>query len=441
MDDNSINSLKEALRFSPDNIPLKQHLAEILLRANRLEEAEEEFSGLLKLSSDSNAKFGLARVFFLKNEYSKCNVILEHLIEDEPRNFDMLLLYAKALLRENAISNAIDIYKRALKLNPGYQDEELDRELRLSGTVSDEDDYDDEEYDDNFESSFIQRPSINFSDVGGMENVKKEIDLKIIKPLLHPDLYKAYGKKTGGGILLYGPPGCGKTYIAKATAGQVNAKFINVGLSDILDMWIGSSEKNLHDIFEVARQNTPCVLFFDEIDALGASRSDMKQSGGRHLINQFLQELDGIDNNNEGILILGATNTPWHLDPAFRRPGRFDRIIFVPPPDDEARESILQLKLRNKPVDNVDFKGLAKKLEHYSGADIEALIDIAIEEKIELSFTDGIPKPIKTSDLMNASRKHKPSTLEWFTTAKNFALFANDSGLYDDILLHLKIKK
>ena len=441
MDDNSINSLKEALRFSPDNIPLKQHLAEILLRANRLEEAEGEFSGLLKLASDSNAKFGLARVFFLKNEYSKCNVILEHLIEDEPRNFDMLLLYSRALLRENAISSAIDIYKRALKLNPGYQDEELDRELRLSGTASDEDDYDDEEYDDNFESSFIQRPSINFSDVGGMENVKKEIDLKIIKPLLHPDLYKAYGKKTGGGILLYGPPGCGKTYIAKATAGQVNAKFINVGLSDILDMWIGSSEKNLHDIFEVARQNTPCVLFFDEIDALGASRSDMKQSGGRHLINQFLQELDGIDNNNEGILILGATNTPWHLDPAFRRPGRFDRIIFVPPPDDEARESILQLKLRNKPVDSIDFKGLAKKLEHYSGADIEALIDIAIEEKIELSFTDGIPKPIKTSDLMNASRKHKPSTLEWFTTAKNFALFANDSGLYDDILLHLKIKK
>ncbi|TDE13645.1 AAA family ATPase [Dyadobacter psychrotolerans] len=442
MDDNSINSLKEALRFSPDNIPLKQHLAEILLRANRLEEAEEEFSGLLKLSSDSNAKFGLARVFFLRNEYSKCNVILEHLIEDEPRNFDMLLLYSRALLRENTISSAMEIYKRALKLNPGYLDEELDRELRLSGTASDdEDEYDDEEYDDNFESSFIQRPSINFSDVGGMENVKKEIDLKIIKPLLHPDLYKAYGKKTGGGILLYGPPGCGKTYIAKATAGQVNAKFINVGLSDILDMWIGSSEKNLHDIFEVARQNTPCVLFFDEIDALGASRSDMKQSSGRHLINQFLQELDGIDNNNEGILILGATNTPWHLDPAFRRPGRFDRIIFVPPPDEAARESILQLKLRNKPVDGIDLKGLAKKLEHYSGADIEALIDIAIEEKIESSFTDGIPKPIKTVDLMNASRKHKSSTLEWFTTAKNFALFANDSGLYDDILLHLKIKK
>jgi SpoVK/Ycf46/Vps4 family AAA+-type ATPase len=245
----------------------------------------------------------------------------------------------------------------------------------------------------------------------------------------------------GGGILLYGPPGCGKTYMAKATAGQVNARFINVGLNDILDMWIGSSEKNLHQIFEVARNNTPCVLFFDEIDALGASRSDMKQSSGRHLINQFLQELDGIANNNEGILILGATNAPWHLDPAFRRPGRFDRIIFVPPPDDAARELILKLKLKNKPTDSIDYSLLSKKLENFSGADIEAVIDIAIEAKLESAFEDGIPKPITTRDLLNAGKKHKASTQEWFASAKNFALFANDTGLYDDILLHLKIKK
>ena len=254
-------------------------------------------------------------------------------------------------------------------------------------------------------------------------------------------MYKAYGKKIGGGILLYGPPGCGKTYLAKATAGQVNARFINVGLNDILDMWIGNSEKNLHDIFELARRNTPCVLFIDEIDALGASRSDMKQSSGRHLINQFLQELDGIDNNNEGVLILGATNTPWNLDPAFRRPGRFDRIVFVPPPDEISRESILRLKLKNKPIDTIDYGSISKKTENYSGADIDAIIDIAIELKLESSFSDGIPKPLDTKDIMNAVKKHKASTQEWFMTAKNFAMFANDTGLYDDILTYLKIKK
>ncbi|MCB0515638.1 MAG: ATP-binding protein, partial [Bacteroidetes bacterium] len=253
--------------------------------------------------------------------------------------------------------------------------------------------------------------------------------------------YKAYGKKIGGCILLYGPPGCGKTFIAKATAGQVNAKFISVTLNDILDMWIGNSEKNLHEIFVLARNNTPCVLFIDEIDALGASRSDMKQSSSRHLINQFLQELDGIDSTNEGVLIIGATNTPWNLDPAFRRPGRFDRIVFVPPPDITTRASILQLKLKNKPTEAIDLQRISKKTEHYSGADIDAIIDIAIEQKLESSFSDGIPKPLETNDLIDAVKKHKPSTQEWFSTAKNFAMFANDSGLYDDILTYLKIKK
>jgi SpoVK/Ycf46/Vps4 family AAA+-type ATPase len=274
-----------------------------------------------------------------------------------------------------------------------------------------------------------------------MDSVKKEIELKIIKPLLHPELYKAYGKKTGGGILLYGPPGCGKTYIAKATAGQVSAKFISVTLNDILDMWVGSSEKNLHELFELARRNTPSVLFIDEIDALGASRSDMKNSAGRQLINQFLQELDGIDRSNDGVLIIGATNTPWNLDPAFRRPGRFDRIIFVPPPDLNSRSSILRLKLQQKPVAEIDIPQLSKRMEHYSGADIDAVIDIAIEQKLEASFEDGIPKPLDTNDLLQAVKKHKPSTQEWFSTAKNFALFANDSGLYDDILTYMKNNK
>lgn len=435
MDDNTINNLREALKFSPGNIPLKKHLAETLLNASRLDEAEKEYKELLAITETNELKTSLAKVFYLKGEYSQCNVILEELVYTGYSDFNMLILHARALLKENSLLKSKEVYKRALSINPAFKDEELDRELRLSSVMMNDD------QEDEFDSPFIQKADITFEDVGGMGNVKKEIDLKIIKPLQHRELYKAYGKKTGGGILLYGPPGCGKTYIARATAGQVNARFISVGLSDILDMWIGNSEKNLHNIFEMARQNTPCVLFFDEIDALGASRSDMKQSGGRHLINQFLQELDGLDGNNEGVLILGATNTPWHLDSAFRRPGRFDRIIFIPPPDTDARESILKLKMRNKPLENIDYKGIAAKTENYSGADIEAIIDIAIEEKLEDSFKDGMPKPLATKDILNASKKHKASTLEWFSTAKNFALFANDSGLYDDILTYMKIKK
>jgi transitional endoplasmic reticulum ATPase len=436
MNDSTIDSLKEALRHSPDNVPLHLLLAETLLSMNRLEEAEQEYTQLLKKSADIKVKIGLAQTFFKKGNYSACNVILEEVIDGGYQDTTTLILYAKALLKENSISKSIEIYQKVLQMAPGFFDEELDSQLRLKGQ-STADDFDDSFLDDRF----LEKPNINFSHVGGMEAVKKEIDLKIIKPLQHADLYKAYGKKAGGGILLYGPPGCGKTFIAKATAGQVNARFISVGLNDILDMWVGNSEKNLHEIFELARKNAPCVLFIDEIDALGASRSDMKQSSGRHLINQFLQELDGINSSNDGVLILGATNAPWNLDPAFRRPGRFDRIIFVPPPDTESRASILQLKLNNKPTEAIDFNSIAKRTEHYSGADIDAIIDIAIELKLEAAFTDGVPKPINNNDLLHAIKKHKPSTQEWFTTAKNFALFANDAGLYDDILSYLKLKK
>ncbi len=435
MNENTIDSLREALKHSPENTTLRLLLADTLLSVNRLDEAETEYTTLLKQTSDTKAKIGLAKVFFHKGNFSACNVILEEVIDSGIQEVAVFTLYAKALLKEHAIGKAVEMYQKALALNPNFFDEELDRQLKVKSVQEDTEPLD--ELDDRF----LEKPTINFDDVGGMDTVKKEIELKIIKPLAHPELYKAYGKKVGGGILLYGPPGCGKTYIAKATAGQVHAKFISVSLNDILDMWIGNSEKNLHEIFDLARENTPCVLFIDEIDALGASRSDMKQSSGRHLINQFLQELDGIESSNDGVLILGATNTPWNLDPAFRRPGRFDRIVFVPPPDALSREAILRLKLKGKPTENIDYNQLAKKLGHYSGADIDALIDIAIELKLEASFADGIPKPIVTKDLITAAKKHKPSTQEWFTTAKNFALFANDSGLYDEILSYLNLKK
>jgi SpoVK/Ycf46/Vps4 family AAA+-type ATPase len=437
MTQSTVDSLREALKYSPDNVPLKLHLAETLYQLNRMDEAEKEYLEALALENNEKGLIGLAKVYFRKEAYATCNVILEDLIKQHTSNLEVLILYARSSLKENAWETAQETYQRILEINPSFSDEELDDKLRMRHQAEQSMEEDGEED----VSLFIQDPGINFSHVGGMQQVKREIEIKIIQPLKHVDLYKAYGKKAGGGILLYGPPGCGKTMIARATAGEMNARFINVGLNDILDMWIGNSEKNLHRIFEYARKNTPCVLFIDEIDALGASRSDMKQSAGRHLINQFLQELDGVGANNEGVLVLGATNTPWHLDPAFRRPGRFDRIIFVPPPDQDARASILQLKLKGKPVDNIDFESLSKNTPDFSGADIEAMIDIAIEEKLEEAFKDGIPVPIKTKDLLNAAKKHKASTKEWFSIAKNFALYSNESGLYDDILHFLKIKK
>jgi SpoVK/Ycf46/Vps4 family AAA+-type ATPase len=165
----------------------------------------------------------------------------------------------------------------------------------------------------------------------------------------------------------------------------------------------------------------------------------MRHHGGRHVINQFLSEMDGVSASNEGVLILAATNAPWHLDPAFRRPGRFDRILFVPPPDAPARAEILRILCRNKPADSVDYEHLAKKTDGFSGADLKALVDVAIEAKLKEAMKHGAPQPLATRDLADAARSVKPSTKEWFATARNYALYSNQGGIYDDILKYLKI--
>ena len=447
MNNQDIDSLKEAVEGSPDNLPLRIMLAGKYLHFGRLEEAEVEYQTVLNYDSNHiKAKEGLAEVYFRRGRYSGVIVIVEELMTRNKATERMMVICAKSLVREKSIDEAQELYEKILDENPDFEDKELDENLRMPSFDFEEEEEFDE--DDPFGFGFpngpedkdflMEKPEISFKDVGGLDKLKEEIELKIIKPLENADLYAAYGKKVGGGILLYGPPGCGKTYLAKATAGEIKANFISVGINDILDMWIGRSEKNMGFIFEVARRNTPCVLFFDEVDALGASRSDMKNSSGRHVINQFLSELDGIEGNNDGILVMGATNAPWHLDPAFRRPGRFDRIIFVPPPDNESKEKILEIIMNEKPKEKIDFGKVIEQTKFFSGADLKALVDIAIEEKLKIALKTGIPEPISTIDLIAAAKKHHASTREWFNTAKNYALFANESGIYDEILKYIK---
>lgn len=430
-----IKDLKEALELSPTNIPLRLRLGKCYEAIFDLKNAEEQYLEILRFDGKNlKAKEALANVYFSQGKYKMAQIVIEEILDVAPNNINVLELHCKTLIKLGELFVAQDVYKTILELHPDYTNEEFDSKLRVGGNIEQE------EIDEDAISSF-EKPKTNFSDIGGMEDVKNEISLKIIQPLKHPDLYKAYGKKIGGGILLYGPPGCGKTHIARATAGEINANFINVGINEVLDMWMGNSERNLHEIFETARKNTPCVIFIDEIDALGANRNDMAKTGGRTLINQFLAELDGLDANNDGILILGATNTPWHLDPAFRRPGRFDRIIFVAPPDEQARKEIFDLSLKEKPSEKIDLQKLAKVSNGFSGADIKAIIDISIEEKLQESFKTGKLEPISMKSLLKAVKKQSPSTKEWFSSAKNYALYSNDSGLYDDILSYLNIKK
>ena len=443
--EDAIRNLREALKVSPDNLPLRQHLAETLLGLGRHEEAEKEYKQALSLAPENPAlKLGLASAFFQQGKNSAAIVIVEELIRRPDTPARAHLLHARLLLRAGENDRAAREYRRAIDADPSVADSFLAEQLGLRAEPGPAEEVDGRVRAANGDapgtpSVDVERPTVSFKDVGGMEPLKEEIRMKIIHPMTHPDLYKAYGKTIGGGILLYGPPGCGKTYLARATAGEIKARFIAVGISDVLDMWIGQSERNLHEIFEQARQNAPCVLFFDEVDALGASRTDMKRSAGRQLINQFLSEMDGVQSSNEGVLILAATNAPWRLDSAFRRPGRFDRILFVPPPDAEARASILRLMARGKPVQDIDFESMGKKTRDFSGADLKAVVDLAVEAKLREAMKAGVPGPLVTRDLAEAAGQVKPSTKEWFSAARNYALYANQGGLYDDILKYLKM--
>ncbi|MFZ5988581.1 MAG: AAA family ATPase [Bacillota bacterium] len=274
---------------------------------------------------------------------------------------------------------------------------------------------------------------VAFKDVGGLDDVKETIRMKIIKPFVNPGLFDRFKKKVGGGILLFGPPGCGKTFIAKATAGECNARFVPVHITDILDPYMGVSSQNIKDIFSNARAKKPCILFFDEIDTIGFNRSKLSSEHMRPIIDQLLSEIEGIDSSTDKLLIIGATNMPWDVDSAFKRPGRFDKTVFVPPPDEPARETIFKLKMQERPSENIDFKLLASKTELYSGADIENVVETATENVIAEIMRTGDERPIRMKDLLFAVENTKPSTLEWLRTIKNYVKYANQAGLYDDV--------
>ncbi len=282
-----------------------------------------------------------------------------------------------------------------------------------------------------------QRP-ITLADVGGLEDVKHRLQMSFLEPMRNPQLRKMFGKSLRGGLLLYGPPGCGKTFLARAVAGELAAHFINVGLHDVLDMWIGNSEKNIHGLFERARRRAPCVLFLDEIDALGRKRSQLSSGAGRNVVVQFLDELDSTRDDNEGVFVLGATNQPWDIDAALRRPGRLDRMLLVLPPDEAARLAILELHLRDRPVGHVDLPQLARHTQGYSGADLRLLCETATEAALWDSIRAGSPRQISVADFQKALSEIRPSTRPWFETAYNYALFANEGGSYDDLLAYIR---
>lgn len=255
----------------------------------------------------------------------------------------------------------------------------------------------------------IEIPKVKWKDVGGLEEVKQSLKEVVEWPLKNPDAFKRLGITPPRGILLYGPPGCGKTYIIKALANEAGANFISVKGPEVLTMWVGESERKLRDVFRRAKQVAPSIIFFDEIDALAPRRGLISGSHvTEQVVSQMLTEMSGIE-SMEGVVVIAATNRPDIVDPALLRPGRFDRMIYVPAPDEKTRKEILAVHTKNMPIKGIKIDDLAKKTNGYSGADIEA---VCREAAMFALREDMNTKEVKAKHFEQALKKVNPSITE-----------------------------
>ncbi|WP_314102055.1 AAA family ATPase [uncultured Frigoribacterium sp.] len=283
---------------------------------------------------------------------------------------------------------------------------------------------------------------VTLADVGGLDEVKKRLNDSFLEPMKHPEIAAAFGKSLRGGLLLYGPPGCGKTFIARAVAGELGARFLTVSMADILSSFMGESEKNVRAVFTKARELSPTVLFIDELDAVAGKRSNLGGAAWlKSVVNQLLLEFDGVSTQNEGLFVLAATNHPWDVDEAFLRPGRFDRTLLVLPPDEPARDAILRHHLSKRPIAGIDLGWVVDRTEGFSGADLAFICDTAAEIAMNESIRSGQVAPIGMPHVVEAMRGVKSSTTPWLESSRNVVEFANESGRYDDLKEYLRSRK
>jgi transitional endoplasmic reticulum ATPase len=253
----------------------------------------------------------------------------------------------------------------------------------------------------------VEVPSATYDDVGGLEEVKRELVRAVEWPIRYPDLFGSIGITPPKGILLYGPPGTGKTLLARAVANATDANFISVKGPELLNKYVGESERAVREVFERARQNSPAVVFFDEVDAVSPERNDDDSGAPERVVSQLLTELDGVEGLTD-VTVIGATNRPDRIDPALLRPGRFERIVEVPMPDEAAREEILRVHSRAMSLQDVDLRAVARRTEGYTGSDLEALVReagmLAVEDALEAadSATNGDAADGTDSELAGA---------------------------------------
>ncbi|HEX5302767.1 MAG TPA: tetratricopeptide repeat protein [Streptosporangiaceae bacterium] len=438
-----LDSLRKAVEAIPDDVPLRLHLATMLLQAGQRDEAVRQLGAVLQRDPGNAQALGLLREPGPEGPVGPVGSGAPGPAEAaaQPPAAPAIDSPERGGLPPSPPPRAPGTGDAGQQYDWSQAEDEL-RDVLPAMFVGDGETADSASAGiDEADAYDAEHTGLSLADVAGMTEVKQRLEAAFLAPMRNPDLRRLYGKSLRGGLLLYGPPGCGKTFIARAVAGELGARFIAVSFADIIDMFVGQSERNIHELFEVARRNAPCVLFLDEVDAIGQKRSQLRNTPMRSAVNQLLLELDDISGNNEGVFLLAATNHPWDVDSALRRPGRFDRTLLVLPPDASAREGVFRYHLKERPVAGIDLAKLAKQTDGYSGADIAHICETAAERALLDSVRRGEPRMIGTPDLEAAIGEVKPSLGAWFDTARNVALFANENGSYDDLAAYLRKRR
>jgi SpoVK/Ycf46/Vps4 family AAA+-type ATPase len=424
-----LDSLRKAVEAMPDDVPLRLHLATLLMQAGQRDEAVRHVGAILQRDPANTDALALI---------SERPVVPPPppATPAPPASAPAPQAPASPSPSPSPSPTPTPSSEEKARFDWSQAEDEL-RDVLPAMFIGEPENGDDAEAD----AFDVEHSGLKLADVAGMAEVKHRLEAAFLAPMRNPELRRLYGKSLRGGLLLYGPPGCGKTFIARAVAGELGAKFIAVSFADIIDMFVGQSERNIHELFEVARRNAPCVLFLDEVDAIGQKRSQLRNTPMRSAVNQLLLELDAVGSNNEGVFLLAATNHPWDVDSALRRPGRFDRTLLVLPPDPLAREGVFRYHLKERPVVGIDLAKLARLTDGYSGADIAHICETAAERALMDSVRLAEPRMIGNPDLEAAITEVKPSLGAWFDTARNVALFANEGGAYDDLAAYMRKRK
>lgn len=416
--DKAIEDYTKAIEIDPDNPMIYNNRGDAYYRKQDFEKAIADYNKATSLNPEYlKAYYNRGLAYASMQDYESGVENFTKVIELDPNFVEAYNARGLAYEFLEKYDEAIADYQKALEINPNFteaqehlaaaQKKKSEKEASSGEGVS--------------AVKFMAKPKVTFKDVVGMDHVKELIREYIVYPLKDPELARKYGKFGGGGVLFYGPPGCGKTFIMKAAAGEVGANFLNVKLSDVLDMYVGNTEKNIRNIFEAARKASPCIIFIDEIDGLGGRREQMKESGQymRMAVNQLLYEMDGVEARNENVLVVAATNAPWDVDPALRRAGRFTKMIYVGEPDYNSRKAMFQYYAKGRPVaKNVDWDRLARATEGYSSSDMKAISDDAAAIPWIEALKTGKQREITMKDYLEVLDPFAADPIKYLTSAK-----------------------